>query len=109
MNGYIYNFNLDNYHCLAKITARKFSNVMPLECRCFSTGYCLSYYDKSTLSTILDGLDSNCFALSKGEYKHFIKQVFFFYFSIKDKDILLDINILHLSVGARGSSVRSTF
>ncbi len=65
---------------MPKITARKFANVMPLECLCFSTSYCLSYYDKNTLSTILDGLDSNCFTLSKGEYKHFIIQVFSFYF-----------------------------
>lgn len=57
----IYKLNFDNNHCLPKITTRKFSNVMPLERRCFSTGYCLSYYDKNTLSTILDGLDSNSF------------------------------------------------
>ncbi len=48
----------------------------------------------------------------KGEYKHFIKQVFsYFIFCIEDIYIyiLLNINILHLAVGTRGSPVRSTF
>jgi len=47
----------------------------------------------------------------KGEYKHFIKQVFSYFIFVYKISIyiLLNINILHLAVGTRGSPVRSTF